>query len=84
MSPIAMGLSWHWDTDGLGISVGRYRKLIARLFESQGFVEHETTEPNISMEPGNILLVRVGKGVDQYTVRRFLDHLQAEPRYRPG
>ena len=80
----AMGLSWHWDTEGLGISVGRYRKLIARLFESQGFVEHETTEPNISMEPGNILLVRVGKGVDQYTVRRFLDRLQAEPRYRPG
>jgi acetoin utilization deacetylase AcuC-like enzyme/GNAT superfamily N-acetyltransferase len=80
----AMGLAWHWDTEGLGISVGRYRKLIARLFESQGFVEHETTEPNISMEPGNILLVRVGKGVDQYTVRRFLDRLQAEPRYRPS
>src|SRR6266702_3170349 len=28
--------------------------------------------------------LRVGKGVDQYTVRRFLDRLQAEPRYRPS
>jgi GNAT superfamily N-acetyltransferase len=75
----AMGLSWHWDTEGLGISIGRYRKLIARLFESQGFVEHETTEPNISMEPGNILLVRVGKNVDEYTVRRFFTRLQSSP-----
>ncbi len=73
----AMGLSWHWDTEGLGISVGRYRKLIARLFESQGFVEHETTEPNISMEPGNILLVRIGKNVDEYVVRRFLSSLRS-------
>lgn len=75
----AMGLSWHWDTEGLGISLGRYRKLIARLFESQGFVEHETTEPNISMEPGNILLVRVGKNVDEYVVRRFFTRLQSSP-----
>jgi acetoin utilization deacetylase AcuC-like enzyme/GNAT superfamily N-acetyltransferase len=75
----AMGLSWHWDTEGLGISIGRYRKLIARLFESQGFVEQETTEPNISMEPGNILLVRVGKNVDEYIVRRFFTRLQSSP-----
>ncbi len=75
----AMGLSWHWDTEGLGISVGRYRKLIARLFESQGFVEHETTEPNISMEPGNILLVRIGKNVDQHVMRRFFTRLQSSP-----
>ena len=75
----AMGLSWHWDTEGLGISIGRYRKLIARLFESQGFVEHETTEPNISMEPGNILLVRVGKNVDESIVRRFFTRLQSSP-----
>ena len=75
----AMGLSWHWDTEGLGISVGRYRKLIARLFESQGFVEHETTDPNISTDPGNILLVRIGKNVDMHVVRRFFTRLQSSP-----
>ena len=75
----AMGLSWHWDTEGLGISVGRYRKMIARLFESQGFVEHETTDPNFSMEPGNILLVRIGKHVDEYVVRRFFTRLRSSP-----
>ncbi len=75
----AMGLSWHWDTDDLKISIYRYRELIARLFESQGFKEFATTEPNIRMEPGNVLLVRVGKNVDQLVVKRFLDRLQSTP-----
>jgi acetoin utilization deacetylase AcuC-like enzyme len=77
----AMGLSWHWDTDNLKISVHRYRELIARLFGSQGFEEFATTEPEISMEPGNILLVRVGKNVDQLVVKRFLDRLQSAPHF---
>ncbi len=75
----AMGLSWHWDTDNLQISVHRYRELIARLFGSQGFEEFATTTPDISMEPGNILLVRVGKNVDQLVLKRFLDRLQSTP-----
>jgi acetoin utilization deacetylase AcuC-like enzyme len=77
----AMGLSWHWDTDDLNISVHRYRELIARLFESQGFKEFATTEPDISMEPGNILLVRIGKNVDQLVVKRFLKRLQSTPHF---
>ena len=76
----AMGLSWHWDTDDLKISVYRYRELLAKLFESQGFKEYATTEPNIRMEPGNILLVRVGKNVDKLVVKRFLDRLQSAPQ----
>ena len=80
----ALGFSWHWDTEGLHISIPRYRKLIAQLFALQGFEEYSTTEPDISMEPGNILLVRIGKRVDQYTARRFLIHLQADPGYRPN
>jgi acetoin utilization deacetylase AcuC-like enzyme len=77
----AMGLSWHWDTDDLKITVHRYRELIARLFGSQGFEEYSTTEPEISMEPGNILLVRIGKNVDQLIVKRFLDRLQSAPQF---
>ncbi|HWZ17963.1 MAG TPA: acetoin utilization protein AcuC [Ktedonobacteraceae bacterium] len=77
----AMGLSWHWDTDDLKISVYRYRELIARLFGSQGFEEFATTEPDIRMEPGNILLVRVGKNVDQLVVKRFLNRLQSTPHF---
>ncbi len=71
----AMGLSWHWDIEGLGITPRRYRELIVRLFASQGFVEHATTEPTISMEPANILLVRVGKRVDQHMAKQFFSRI---------
>lgn len=76
----AMGLSWHWDTEDLHISVHRYRQLIAHLFGTQGFVEYPTNEPNISMEPGNILLARIGKRVDEHVARRFLNLLLSSPR----
>jgi GNAT superfamily N-acetyltransferase len=75
----ALGLSWHWDLEGMKLPLYRYRKLIARLFATQGFVEHATTEPDISMEPGNILLVRVGKNVDQRVVRQFFNHVMQTP-----
>ena len=75
----AMGLSWHWDMEGLGLSVYRYRELIAWLFASQGFTEYPTTEPNVRMEPANVLLVRIGKRVDQRVASRFLSHLLSSP-----
>ena len=75
----AIGLSWHWDTEGLGISVYRYRELISHLFGSLGFVEYPTTEPNVSMEPFNVLLARIGKRVDQRVASQFLSRLLSSP-----
>ncbi len=71
----ALGLTWHWDLEGWNLPPSRYRRLIPFLFGSQGFVEHETTEPDINMNPGNILLVRVGKKVEPRIVRQFFDHV---------
>jgi len=53
--------------------------MISRLFATQGFVEYPTTEPNITMEPANILLARIGKRVDQHVASRFLNHLLSSP-----
>src|SRR5579875_2030498 len=75
----AMGLSWHWDMEGLGLQAYQYRELIARLFASQGFIEYPTTEPNVHMEPANILLARIGSRVDQRVASRFLSHLLSTP-----
>ncbi len=75
----ATGLSWHWDIEGLGLSIYRYRELIARLFASQGFKEYPTTEPNISMEPANVFLARVGSRVDQRAVSRFFNRMMSSP-----
>jgi GNAT superfamily N-acetyltransferase len=75
----ATGLSWHWDMKGLGISPYRYRQLIAHLFELQGFKEYPTTEPNVSMEPANILLARIGNRVDARVASRFMSRLLSSP-----
>jgi acetoin utilization deacetylase AcuC-like enzyme/GNAT superfamily N-acetyltransferase len=75
----AEGLSWHWDVEGLGLSIYRYRELIAHLFATQGFSEQPTTEPNISLEPANILLVRVGKRVDQRASTQFFNRMMSSP-----
>ena len=75
----AIGLSWHWDTEDLGLNVYRYRELISRLFAIQGFLEYPTTEPNVSMEPANVLLARIGKRVDQQIVSRFYNRMLSTP-----
>jgi len=76
---VAMGLSWHWDLQGLGITPRRYRGVIARLFAAQGFQEYDTALPDISMEPNNILMARIGKRVDQRVAAQFLRRLRSSP-----
>ncbi len=71
----AIGLSWHWDAEGLGISMFRYRELIKHVFGTQGFVEYTTTEPNVSMEPANVLVARIGERVDKRVANQFLNRL---------
>ena len=75
----AVGLSWHWDTEGLHMSMYRYRELIARLFASQGFAEYPTSEPNVRMEPANVFLARIGKRVDARASSRFLNRVMSTP-----
>lgn len=79
----AVGLSWHWDTEGLNMNMYRYRELIARLFSGQGFIEYPTTEPNVRMEPANVFLARIGKRVDAQTSSRFLRRVMSTPNL-PG
>ncbi len=68
---LAIGLSWHWDVEGLGLTRFGYRQLIARLFASYTFVEYATTEANIMMDPANILLARIGRNASAETLNHF-------------
>ena len=72
---MAIGLSWHWDTEGAGLHPSLYRQLIKRMFAPHGFVEYLTTEPDISMDPANILLVRIGNRINQQAVNQFVNSL---------
>jgi GNAT superfamily N-acetyltransferase len=72
---LGLGLSWHWDFAGLGITPFDYRELIARLFASHGFSEYLTSEPNIRMDPANILVARLGNRLAEENIKRFFQHL---------
>ena len=72
---LGLGLSWHWDYEGLGISRFDYRELISRLFAAHGFTEYLTSEPNIRMDPANILVARLGRRLEEETINRFFQRL---------
>ena len=72
---LGLGLSWHWDYAGLGISPFHYRELIARLFATHGFTEYLTSEPNIRMDPANILVARLGSRLAEESMNRFFQLL---------
>jgi acetoin utilization protein AcuA len=72
---LGLGLSWHWDYEGLGISRFHYREMIARLFAAHGFAEYLTSEPNIRMDPANILVARLGSRLAEESMNRFFQRL---------
>jgi GNAT superfamily N-acetyltransferase len=75
----AIGLSWHWDTVGTALPPFLYRQLIRRMFEPHGFLEYLTTDPDIKMDPANVLLVRIGNRINQQAVNQFINRLLDTP-----
>jgi predicted N-acetyltransferase YhbS len=72
---VAFGLSWHWDYARLGIRPFGYRELIAQLFAAHGFSAYLTSEPNIRLDPANILLARLGSRLAEENINRFFQQL---------
>lgn len=72
---LGCGFSWHWDYEGLGLTRFEYRELIARLFAAHGFTEYLTSEPNIRMDPANILVARLGSQLGSEQVNQFFTRL---------
>jgi len=73
---IAVGLSWHWDFKGSGLSPFRYRSLLAHILEPFHFFECLTDEPNVELDPANILLVRIGKRVEQEVMEQLFQRMR--------
>lgn len=72
---VGLGLCWHWDYEGLGVSRFHYREMLVRLFAAHGFAEYQTSEPNILMDPANILVARLGSRIDGESMSRFFQRL---------
>ena len=72
---VGLGFSWHWDYAGLGMSRFQYREMLARLFAAHSFTEYLTSEPNIRMDPANILVARLGRCLGKESMNRFFEWL---------
>jgi GNAT superfamily N-acetyltransferase len=72
---LGLGFTWHWDYERLGMSRFQYREMMARLFAAHGFVEYLTSEPNIRMDPANILVARLGSHFEYESMNRFFQRL---------
>ncbi len=73
---VAMGLFWHWDIKDSGLSPSRYRSLLAHILEPYHFFECLTDEPNIGLDPANILLVRIGERVKQESMNQLFGRMR--------
>lgn len=78
---IGMGLSWHWDIGGLGLTRFAYRAMIEQLFAEYGFAEYSTCEENIRMDPANIFLARLGRHVTAAATSQFYNQLLQSDMY---
>ena len=66
-----VGYSWTWDLDGTGLTALQYRNMLIHIFESHGFQQLQTNEPNICLKPENLFMGRVGAKVSPETQKAF-------------
>lgn len=69
------GFAWHWDLEATGLPKHQYRNMLTSLFLPFGFRPFYTNEPNVSLDPANILLARLGKRVSFEARELFMELL---------
>ncbi|SHF79725.1 GNAT family N-acetyltransferase [Ornithinibacillus halophilus] len=72
---------WHWDLDGTKLSIWEYRKVMEKMMAAGGLLPAPTDDPEIISHPANCLMVRIGKNVDEDSIKRF-DTLRFLQRHR--
>lgn len=68
---LTTAFTWHWDLEGTGMNKMQYRELFLHLATKYGFIEMGTDEPNITMDPMNLFLVRLGSKASFLRYQRF-------------
>ena len=58
---LTTAFTWHWDLEATGMSKMQYREMFLHLASKYGFIEMGTDDPNVTMDPANLFLVRLGK-----------------------
>lgn len=68
---LTTAFTWHWDLEATGMSKMQYREMFLHLASKYGFIEMGTDDPNVTMDPANLFLVRLGKNASFSRYRDF-------------
>jgi acetoin utilization deacetylase AcuC-like enzyme len=72
---LALGLSWHWDLQGVGLTASAYRDRLTHLFGTAGFQPYTTDDEEIMASEFNVLLARVGANAPHELYEAFYQRL---------
>lgn len=62
---------WHWDLEGTGLNVWKYKEIMKKVMGSAGMDVYATDDPEIASHPANMLMARIGRHVPAASVERF-------------
>lgn len=68
---LTTGFTWHWDIEGTGMDKMQYHAVGVELLGRHGFMEMATDEPNVTMDPANLFMVRLGRDVPFSRYQKF-------------
>lgn len=72
----ARAVAGHWDPEGAGLTLPRYRRMLIRLGLEAGLSHHDTDDPMVTEHPASFLLARVGREVPAASMLAFLSRLR--------
>lgn len=77
---ISLECCWHWDLTMTNGDPVQYMSMLKHVLKSVGFVEYQTSEPDISRYDVNFMMARVGREISVSQVSAFTS-LAKEKRY---
>ncbi len=68
---ITIEFCWHWDLEGSGLSLFNYQKMLQKLFGASDLIRRSTDDPDVTENPANVFMARIGKNVGAEDIKTF-------------
>lgn len=56
---------WHWDLERSGLGLFHYQKMLEKLFGIVNLKRRATDDPDVTENPANVLMARMGKNISE-------------------
>ncbi|NLI12018.1 GNAT family N-acetyltransferase [Pelotomaculum propionicicum] len=68
---ITIEFCWHWDLERSGLSLFNYQKMLQKLFGATDLKRRATDDPDVTENPANVFMARIGKNVGADDIKTF-------------